>query len=155
LSSSLNSASSAFVGDFYRPLWPGLSEAHYLNVARGMTMVWGLTRLGVALLAIPLLADRSVIRSVLSIAGFTTGMILGLFLLGRMPRPVGSVPALAGLVAGFVTVFSLFLLTRLAWPWYPLVGTLVTIAVALLLDHLGHSHGPPRNRSAEPGFDEA
>jgi solute:Na+ symporter, SSS family len=142
LSSSLNSASSAFVGDFYRPMRPGLSEAHYLNVARGMTMVWGLTRLAVALLAIPLLADRSVIRSVLSIAGFTTGMILGLFLLGRIPRPVGSVPALAGLVAGFVTVFSLFLLTRLAWPWYPLVGTLVTVVVALLLDRWGFRSGP-------------
>jgi SSS family transporter len=154
LSSSLNSASSAFVGDFYRPLRPGLSEAHYLNVARGMTMFWGLTRLGVALLAIPLLADRSVIRSVLSIAGFTTGMILGLFLLGRMPRPVGSGPALAGLVAGFLTVFTLWAFTWLAWPWYPLVGTLVTIAVALLLDRLGFAHGSPRNRSAQPGFDQ-
>jgi protein-S-isoprenylcysteine O-methyltransferase Ste14 len=62
--------------------------------------------------------------------------------LGRIPRPVGSVPALAGLVAGFVTVFSLFLLTRLAWPWYPLVGTLVTVVVALLLDRWGFRSGP-------------
>ena len=142
LSSSLNSASSAFIGDFYRPLRPGLSEAHYLNVARGMTMVWGLTRLGVALLAIPLLANGSVIRSALSVAGVTTGMILGLFLLGRMPRPVGSGPALAGLVAGLLTVFTLLLLTPLAFPWYPLVGTLITMAVALALDRLGFAHGP-------------
>lgn len=144
LSSSLNSASSAFIGDFYRPLRPGLTEAHYLNVARGMTMVWGLTRLGVALLAIPVLANGSVIRSALSVAGITTGMILGLFLLGRMPRPVGSGPALAGLVAGFLTVFTLLLLTSLAFPWYPLVGTLVTIAIALLLDRLGFSRRSPR-----------
>jgi solute:Na+ symporter, SSS family len=155
LSSSLNSASSAFIGDFYRPLRPGLCEAHYLNVARGMTMVWGLTRLGVALLAIPLLANGSVIRSALSVAGVTTGMILGLFLLGRMPRPVGSGPALAGLVAGFLTVFALLLLTSLAFPWYPLVGTLITIAVALVLDRLGFAHGSPRNRSSQPGFDES
>lgn len=92
LSSSLNSASSAFIADFYRPLRPGLSAGHYLYVSRGMTVVWGLTRIAVALLAIPLLSNESVIRSVLSVAGFTTGMILGLFLLGRMRRPVGSNP---------------------------------------------------------------
>jgi hypothetical protein len=41
-----------------------------------------------------------------------------------------------------VTVFSLFLLTWLAWPWYPLVGTLVTVVVALLLDRWGFRSGP-------------
>ncbi len=151
LSGSLNSASSAVVADFYRPLRPNMSDTHYLNVARGMTMLWGLSRLGVALVAIPLLADESVINSVLSVAGLTTGLILGLFLLGRMSKPVRSSAALAGLVAGSLTVFTVWGLsfsglsywglsfwgiTKLAWPWYPLVGTLVTIGVALLVNHL-------------------
>jgi Na+/proline symporter len=134
LSGSLSSASSAVVADFYRPLRPDLSETHYLRVARGSTLLWGLSRLAVALAAIPLLADESVVTSVLRIAGFTTGLILGLFLLGRMPRPVGSRSALSGLVAGFVAVTLLWLFTRLAWPWYPLVGTLVTVSVALLVE---------------------
>lgn len=160
LSSSLNSASSAFVVDFYRPLRPDMSEAHYLYVARGMTIFWGLTRLGVALLAIRLLADQSVIRSALSIAGFTTGVVLGLFLLGQLPRPVGSKSALAGIVGGFSTILALWLFTRLAWPWYPLVGTLITMAVALLmnqlgLDRLAFADGQPGNRSAEPGFEQS
>ena len=150
LSSSLNSSAGAFVGDFYRPLRPGLSEAHYLTVLRGMTLAWGLTRLAVALSAIPLMADRSVIDSVLKIAGFTTGTILGLFLLARMTRPVGSRPALIGLVAGFLTILSIWLLTSLAWPWYPLVGTLSTVAVALFFDRLGFSHGPTQDRGANP-----
>jgi SSS family solute:Na+ symporter len=141
LASSLNSASSAFVADFYRPLRPGLSDGHYLNVSRTMTMVWGLSRTFVALLAIPLLGNRSVIQSVLSVAGFTTGLILGLFLLGRMRHPVGSGAALVGLVAGFFTVLTIWLLTKLAWPWYPLVGTLVTVAVALLLERLEFFRG--------------
>ena len=153
LSSSLNSASSAFVADFYRPLRPGRAESHYLNVARGMTIVWGLTRVAVALLAIRLLAGRSVITSALSIAGFTSGVILGLFLLGRLPRPVSSGSALAGIVGGFATILALWLLTSLSWPWYPLVGTLVTMAAALLLERLGCSHGSPGNRIAEPGFE--
>ena len=93
--------------------------------------------LAVALLATSLLAKRSVIDSVLAIAGFTTGMILGLFLLGRLPRPVRSGPALTGLVVGFLMVLSVWLFTPLAWPWYPLIGTIVTVATALLVDRMG------------------
>jgi SSS family solute:Na+ symporter len=155
LSGSLNSASSSVVADFYRPLRPNMCEAHYLNVARLTTMLWGLSRLAVALAAIQLLANRSVIDGVLSVAGFTTGMILGLFLLGRMRRPVASGSALAGLVAGSLVVLALWLLTSLAWPWYPLVGTVVTVVAALLVDRTYIHHGPSRNRSTEPGLDES
>ena len=155
LSGSLNSASSAVVADFYRPLRPDMSDSHYLNVARLMTMLWGLSRLAVALAAIQLLANRSVIDGVLSVAGFTTGMILGLFLLGRMPRPVAFRSALAGLVAGSLVVLALWLPTSLAWPWYPLVGTVVTVGAALIVDRTYIHHGPSRNGSPEPGLDES
>src|SRR5262249_583674 len=82
LSSSLNRSARAFVSDFYRPLRPSQGEGHYLAVSRGMTLFWGLTRIGVALAAFHLLSDEGVITQVLTVAGFTTGTILGLFLLG-------------------------------------------------------------------------
>ncbi len=148
LASSLNSAAGAFVADFYRPLRPGRSERHYLNVGRGMTSFWGATRIGVALLAVPLLGDASVIRQVLTVAGFTTGMILGLFLLGSLRRPVGS-RALTGLVVGFGTVLLVWLTSPLAWPWYAGVGTVVTVVVALLLDRAGVGRGPPAQAREE------
>jgi SSS family solute:Na+ symporter len=160
LSSSLNSSASAFTSDFYRPLWPGRSEAHYLLVSRLMTTVWGLTRIVVALLAVSLMSDSNVITQVLRVAGFTTGMILGLFLLGSMHRPVRSGAALTGLVVGFLTVSVVWLPAAnkdlvtwlgmvwgeaaiprpllvwaefpLAWPWYAVIGTGTTILVALL-----------------------
>lgn len=155
LASSLNSASSAFVADFYRPLRPDQSDSHYLNVARGMTIVWGLTRLIVALAAIRILTDTSVVDSALGVAGFTTGVILGLFLLGRLPRVVGSAAAVVGLVGGFAVVFAVWLKTPLAWPWYPLVGTLMTMAIALVIDRLDRFYGPSGNRRAKPGLDES
>jgi SSS family transporter len=155
LASSLNSGAGAFVADFYRPLRPGRSEEHYLRVSRGMTSFWGVTRIAVALLAVPLLGDSSVIRQVLSVAGLTTGMILGLFLLGSLKRPVGSRAALAGLIVGFMTVLSVWLTSPLAWPWYAPVGTLVTVGVALLLDRLGIGRGSFGNRSEEPCLDES
>jgi solute:Na+ symporter, SSS family len=134
LASSLSSASAAFISDFYRPLRPNMDPSHYLLISRLMTSFWGLTRIGVALLAVPLLGNKSVVEQVLSVAGVTTGMILGLFLLGSMRRPVSSTAALGGLVAGFATVLSFWGLSDLAWPWYAPVGTLVTVGVALVLD---------------------
>jgi SSS family transporter len=154
LASSLNSGAGAFVADFYRPLRSGRPEAHYLRVSRGMTSFWGVTRIGVALLAVPLLGDSSVIRQVLTVAGFTAGMILGLFLLGSLPRPVGSRAALAGLVAGFLTVLLVWLRSPLAWPWYACVGTLITVGVALLLDRLGVGRGPSTDRGTESRLDQ-
>ncbi len=151
LSSSLNSSASAFVTDFYRPLRPGREERAYLIVSRWMTLVWGVTRIAVALFALRWLRDRSVIDQVFTVAGFTTGMILGLFLLGSLRRPVPSWAALAGLVAGFVVVFVVWLPPlwgerRLAWPWYAPVGTATTVAVALALNLLKKNDSPQRHK---------
>jgi SSS family transporter len=139
LSSSLNSSAGAFVADFYRPLRPGLQEGHYLAVSRGMTLVWGVARAAVALAALRVASDRSVIDQVLKVAGFTTGTLLGLFLLGSLRRPVPSWAALGGLVAGFAAVFAVWLPSlgsgpALAWPWYAPIGTITTVVVALVLN---------------------
>jgi SSS family transporter len=157
LSSSLNSAASASVTDFYRPLRPERQESHYLAVSRWLTFGWGLTRIGVALLALRWLSDRSVIGPVLTVAGFTTGMILGLFLLGSLRRPVAWWAALAGLLTGFFVVCLIWLPPLwqgdgLAWPWYAPVGTLTTVAIALVLNVLGANRGSPADRGAESGF---
>jgi Na+/proline symporter len=156
LASSLNSGASAFVADFYRPLQPGRSEQHYLRVSRGMTSFWGLTRVGVALLAVPLLGmeKKSVIDEVLKVAGFTTGMILGLFLLGSLRRPVDSRAALAGVVVGFLTVMDVWLRSGLAWPWYAVIGTVVTVGVATYVDRVGMDRGSFANGGAKPRLDQ-
>ncbi len=158
LASSLSSGASAFVGDFYRPLRPDQTEEHYLRVSRGMTAFWGVTRIAVALLAIRWLGDRTVVDSVLSVAGITTGVVLGLFLLGSLRRPVTSRAALAGLVVGFVTIGVLWSIGNvlggfsLAWPWYAPVGTLVTVGVALLVNGLVGTDGSLADGGPEPGL---
>ena len=183
LSSSLNSSASAFASDFYQPLRPARSEAHYLLVSRLMTTVWGLTRIMVALLAVSLMSDSNVITQVLRVAGFTTGMILGLFLLGSMRRPVRSAAALIGLVGGFLAVLLVWLPAAnkdlltwlgkvwgeasipgllfvwakfpLAWPWYAVIGTATTVTVALLANLWEAQHGSLANRGPQPGLDKS
>jgi SSS family solute:Na+ symporter len=161
LSSSLNSSASALMTDFYRPLWPQGSEGHYLAVSRGMTLFWGGAQIAVALSAAAFQEDKSVVVSVLSIAGVTTGMVLGLFLLGSLRRPVSSRSALAGLVAGTVAVAVVWLppqfdkqIVGLSWPWFAPLGTSVTVAVALAIDYVSNRHGSLADRGPQPGFDQ-
>lgn len=152
LSSSLNSSANAVVTDFYRPLRPDRGEGHYVLLSRVMTAVWGAAQMAVAYLAYRFGGNKSVVEQVLAVAGFTTGLLLGLFLLGSMKRPVRSWAAIAGLVCGFATVFAVWLpssgLTAdlavpafyrralLAWPWFAPVGAGTTVLVALILNRL-------------------
>ncbi|CAN5370772.1 sodium:solute symporter [soil metagenome] len=142
LAASLNSAASATIADFYRPLRPEQSERHYLTVSRLMTLLWGIGRIAVALLACWVGSQRSIIDQVLAIAGFTTGIVLGLFFLGSMRKPVRARSALIGLVVGFLTVLTIWQLPPLwhfpplAWPWFAPIGSTVTVLVAVVTDYL-------------------
>jgi SSS family transporter len=157
LASSLNSSATATVTDFYEPLRPGRDEGHYLRVSRGMTVFWGLAQIVVGLVAVQFQRQRSVVNDVLAVAGFSTGMILGLFVLGSLRRRVPSWAALTGLVAGFVAVFAVWLPARfdyvsLAWPWYAPIGTTVTVVVALVVQWFK----PPQASFKETiGFDRS
>ena len=106
-----------------------------------MTAVFGGVQILVALLTMAVQSDRSVVDRVLAVAGFTTGMMLGFFLLGSLQRPVSSRSALVGAVVGFVAVCLVWLpivggKALLAWPWYAPVGSLTTVAVALVVDRM-------------------
>lgn len=138
-SSSLNSAASAFVADFYRPLRPNHTEGFYLALSKWMTTFWGVAKIAVALVSVPLLSERGVVSQVLSVAAVTTGLILGLFLLGSLKRPPHSQAALTGMLGGFLV--SGFLWIKwvqkdpvLAWPWFAPAGAITTVVVAMILD---------------------
>jgi solute:Na+ symporter, SSS family len=165
-SSSLNSAANSIVSDFYRPLRPHHTEKTYLRIAKAMTSVVGIGKISVALLCIELMdrsvnvggrmvrIDRSVIDQVLAVASVTFGLILGLFLLGSLRRPVRSGAALAGLLVGFIVAGGLWLWwaqdnSVLAWPWLAPAGTATTTIIALMVNALGTPNvtGSTTNRS--------
>jgi solute:Na+ symporter, SSS family len=137
LSSSLNSSASATVGDFYKPLRPNKSDQHYLGVSRVATIVWGIAQTVVALVAIYIPQERSVIDRVLEVAGLTTGITLGIFLLGTLNRNATPKGALVGLIVGATTViFVWYRVTngdfKLGWPWYAPIGSLTVLIVGTL-----------------------
>ena len=78
---------------------------------------------------------------VLSIAGLTTGMVLGLFLLGTMNTPVSSIAALIGMVLGLIAVLAVYIPAAtgnavVAWPFYAPIGTITTVLMALFVNPL-------------------
>lgn len=130
LSSSLNSSATAAFHDLLRPsLLRRASPRTELAWTRALTAGFGLVQIGVGIAGRWL--DATVVAGVLAIAGFTTGIILGVFFLGILTRRVGQTAALVGLVLGLAGMTAVYLFTPLAWPWYALVGSLGTFGLGL------------------------
>jgi solute:Na+ symporter, SSS family len=130
LSAALNSLASTSVMDFYRPIRAGLSEAHYLKVARGSTVLWGGVLLGIGIWARRV---HSVLEAGLGVASILYGALLGVFLVGVLTKRVGERAAMAGMTAGVIANLYIRFATQVAWTWYVLIGTLVTVSVSLIL----------------------
>lgn len=152
LSAALNSLASTTIMDFYKPLFggPGLQERQYLRLGRWATVVWGLILLGIALLA---RHWGSVLEAGLAVISVTIAALLGVFLLGILTKGANQPGAIAGMLAGFVSVGYLSLGTTVAWTWYVVIGTTVTFALGYLASLLfrnraGAPPGPAREWSS-------
>lgn len=127
LSAALNSLASTTVVDFYRSR-AGASrqterDPHYLKVARFATVVWGAVLVGIGILA---RHWGSVLESGLSIASFTLGLLLGVFLLGVLTRRVRENAAIAGVIVGAAAIVYVRFFTTIAFTWYVLIGAMAT-----------------------------
>jgi len=135
LSSSLNSSASSAVNDLLLPrLARKASAREQLWASRVFTVVFGVVQIGVGIAGIWL--STTVVDNVLAIAGFTVGVLLGVFSLGVLTRHVRQIDALLGLVAGLAALtFVKFGIPvfwphySIAWPWFALIGASVTFVV--------------------------
>jgi len=134
LSAALNALASTTVLDFggwLRRKSPG--AAPDLREARAATVAWA-----AVLFAIGTFARHwgGVLETGLTIASIAYGGLLGVFLLGMLPRRIPENAAIAGMVAGVGVEVYLKLGTHIAWTWYAAIGTAVTMATALLVSPL-------------------
>ena len=128
LSGSLNSCATTAARDLWRPrAGASATDQRELAVTKLLTAVFGVAQIVVAIAGQWL--TSSVVEAVLGIAGFTAGLVLGVFFLGMFVEGAGSRAALAGLVVGLALMTAVYFGTDLAWPWYPLVGSAVTFTV--------------------------
>lgn len=155
LSSSLSSSSSAIVNDFLKPWFlsrasheaesdspAGLDERLTL-AGKGATAVFGLMQIAVAVLVIhwPSLVAASVVHQVITVAGFSSGLIVGIFFLGKTSRKYAQRSGLIGMFAALVvTTLLIFAPAESAWKvhgwWAAAIASGVCFVVASLVDRL-------------------
>jgi Na+/proline symporter len=129
LSSSISALSSASMLDFILPGRAStFDDARALRWSRGLAFFWAVVLYLVALLFIQ--TPDIVVELALSIASYTYGGLLGLFILTLLPRRIPARAAGVGFFAGIIGNAIIILLTPLAWTWYTLCGTLLTLGFA-------------------------
>jgi Na+/proline symporter len=135
LSSSLNSSATSTVNDLYLSVAKKPpSPERLVTISRLLTIVFGLIQIGVGIRAQHFASH--VVNNVLAIAGFATGILLGVFLLGVLTQRVGQAAALIGMLVGITTVTTVKFQTELAWPWYAAVGASATFVTGLTVSVL-------------------
>jgi SSS family transporter len=156
LSSSLNSSAATVIGDF-GPLVgiDAASPTRRLAASKVLTVIFGVLQIVIAVVAGRYGLRNAVVQDVLAIAGFVFGILLGVFGLGLLCRRVSSTSAVIGMIAGasilLVVKFGpdvewvhgqpLFEM-RIAWPWFPVIGSLTTLLVGAIAGTIIPAKGP-------------
>jgi SSS family transporter len=147
-SGAINSLAAATTHDIYLPLTKrDPNDPATLRFGKLSALVWGVVLTGGALLYRE--QGTPVVVVALSIASFTYGALLGGFFLGILWRRAMQRDAITGMAVAIVVmsfiVFAkqllpvlpsmsgtLTTLGRIAWPWYVLIGTTITMIVGIL-----------------------
>jgi solute:Na+ symporter, SSS family len=146
-SGSLNSLASSSMIDFARARGLDVKDsAGQLRRSRQWTIFWGVL-LGV----FGMIHWGPVLVAGLTIASITYGSLLGTFMLVIWNKRATARGAITGMIAGLVamTVIQLRFSTYVAWTWFVLIGTIVTLCVGSLVSAIGHpSAGSSESDSA-------
>jgi SSS family solute:Na+ symporter len=130
-SSGLNSLASTSVVDIIRRfMWRDLSDHAYVRASKAMTIFWGLFAIGFAEFANRL---GSLIEAVNKLGSLFYGTILGIFLLAFYTKKVGGTAAFLGALIGEAAVVWCAIFTNLAWLWWNVIGCVVGVVAALLI----------------------
>ncbi len=101
VSTSVTSAATIILTDYYKPLVKNASERRQVYVLRLSSVLVGIIGIFVA---IAMLSVESIIDAWWKLSSIFSGGMLGLFLLGIMPRRIHRWAALAGCVVGIAVI---------------------------------------------------
>lgn len=131
LSSSLNSIAATFVNDLYKPFKKKADDKHLLRASHILTVIFGVVQIGVALVAMK--QESSALDKALAIASLFNGPVLGVFLVGTFIKKANQTAALTGMIVSCCVMFYLRFWTPIAWTWFVLIGSAITLGVAALV----------------------
>lgn len=152
--SELNALASTTAIDFYKRNWVrGRDEAHYVRASKWLTFAWGILAIIIACVAD--LFDN-LIQLVNIIGSIFYGSVLGIFMLAFFIKFVkGNAAFLSGLLGQAVVItiyiFAIYLpesegkTPMLSYLWLNLIGCLIVIFLAILIQIIRPGKSPQRD----------
>ena len=128
VSSALSALASVFTMDVSRASESaGADTKKALRFGRWSTVFWA------SMLVVVAYACRKVefvFNAAFGLSGLTSGALLGGLIFALLVRKGSALPVIVGMITSFGVMLIIHLETQIAWPWYSLIGTLVTLGVA-------------------------
>lgn len=145
VSSALTSLASVSTMDFVKHVLPRKSEGFFLRFSKTSTVFWAAALILVAYLSREV---QFVLNAAFSLRGLTSGALVGGLALAVFWKKGRALPVIAGMLVSLATMVAVQVLPRFSetrslwmrlfgteiyWPWYTLIGAVVTVATALLV----------------------
>ena len=153
VSTSVTSAATIILTDYYKPLTQHSTERRQVFVLRLSSAIVGVIGIFVA---IAMLSVESIIDAWWKLSSIFSGGMLGLFLLGIMPRRINKKAALAGCVAGIAVIAWISLAGLYDLPGIHLheylaivLGTTTIFVTGFLLSLLARKKKPRDNETSK------
>jgi solute:Na+ symporter, SSS family len=133
LASSFNSSASALMGDWLQQWLPSMDDRNSLKVARWLTIASAVAHAVVAIVAYQIGIEMAIVDVVLGLAGFSIGLLLGLYALGLIAPRTSQPVALTAFAVGAIVMCGIVRYTSIYSYWYTLVGSSTIVIVGVLL----------------------
>jgi Na+/proline symporter len=133
-SGEVNSLATVTVIDIYkRHLRPEATDRHYVMASRLATAFWGFYAVGFAQFGHNF---GALIEAVNMVGSLFYGGLLGVFVLAFFFKSVGANGAFYGVLAGEAAILATKLLTSISFLWFNVIGCVIVVASALLIQRL-------------------
>jgi len=142
ISSAITSLASVSTMDFVKQIVKGRDEEYFLRFSKSSTVFWAAVLVGTAWLTREV---TFVLNAAFSLRGLTAGALLGSLIIALFCKRLGARATMAGMTASLVVMNLIYWPANVAatkewwlrtfgaevfWPWFTLIGTLVTLGVA-------------------------
>ena len=142
ISSAITSLASVSTMDFVKQIVKGRDEEYFLRFSKISTVFWAAVLVGTAWLTREV---TFVLNAAFSLRGLTAGALLGSLIIALFWKRLGARATMAGMTASLVVMNLIYWPANVAvtkdwwlrtfgaevfWPWFTLIGKLVTLGVA-------------------------
>ena len=128
--SELNALSATTLVDLYQRNCPGRTETHYVQAAKGFTLLWGLLAIGFASVGN---LFENLIQLVNIIGSVFYGTILGIFLVAFFFKSIQGKAVFWGAILSEISILYIYFQDWFGYLWLNAFGALLTIGLAFLI----------------------